>query len=122
MIRTILGFILLPALLLGSTVVYDVSYALDKKADTQFQDGLEEAGGSGSEPVSKTIQDVINILLYVAGATAVLMIVIGGFRYVTSNGEPAAASKAKNTIIYALIGIVVAAMAYSIVNFILFNI
>lgn len=114
---------LVPALLLGAVIFSDVSYAaLDQRADSQFQSGLEDAGGTGAKSVPDTIQDIINILLYVIGAAAVLMIVIGGFRYVTSNGEPAAASKAKTTIIYALIGVVVAVMAYGIVNFILNNI
>lgn len=123
MIRTLLGFMLVPALLLGTIVFADVSHAaLDERADSQFQSGLKDAGGTGAKSVPDTIQDIINILLYVIGAAAVLMIVIGGFRYVTSNGEPAAASKAKTTIIYALIGVVVAVMAYGIVNFILNNI
>lgn len=47
------------------------------------------------------------------------MIVIAGFRFVTSNGDANTVTQAKNTIIYAVIGIVVAVMAYAIVNFIL---
>ena len=53
---------------------------------------------------------------------AVIFIVIAGLRFVTSNGDANTVSSAKNTIIYAVIGIVVAVMAYAIVNFILFNI
>ncbi|MEK7620836.1 MAG: pilin [Patescibacteria group bacterium] len=65
------------------------------------------------------LKDVINIMLYLAGAIAVVMIVVGGIRYITSDGDPGAASKAKNTIIYALVGLVIAVMSYSIVNFVI---
>ena len=64
------------------------------------------------------IHIVINILLYLLGAIAVVMIVIGGIRYTTSNGDSSAIKGAKDTILYAVIGLVVAIMAYSIVNFV----
>jgi len=51
---------------------------------------------------------IVNILLFLVGAVAVIMLVIGGFRYVTSNGDQNAVSGAKNTIMYAIIGIIVA--------------
>ena len=69
--------------------------------------------------VGGVLKSVINVLLYFAGTIAVIVIVVGGIRYITSDGDPGAASKAKNTIIYALVGLVVAVMAYAIVNFIL---
>lgn len=65
------------------------------------------------------LKDVINVMLYMAGAIAVIMIVVGGIRYITSDGDPGAAGKAKNTIIYAIVGIVVASMSYAIVNFVI---
>ncbi len=69
--------------------------------------------------VSKTIQNIIDLLLYLAGMIAVIMIIVAGLRYVTSNGDPQTASKAKNTIIYAIIGLVIAILSYAIVNFVL---
>lgn len=69
--------------------------------------------------VPKVITNMINLLLFVAGAIAALMIVIGGFRYVASNGDSGSASKARDTILYAAIGLVVASLAYVLVNFIL---
>lgn len=65
------------------------------------------------------LKDVINVMLYLAGAIAVIMVVVGGIRYITSDGDPGAASKAKSTIIYALVGLVVAIMSFGIVNFVL---
>jgi len=72
--------------------------------------------------VQSTIKDVIDLLLFLVGIIAVIVIVVSGFRFVTSNGDSQQVSKAKNAIIYAVIGIVVAVMAYAIVNFILDNV
>lgn len=62
---------------------------------------------------------IVNVLLYIIGAIAVIMLIIGGIRYVTSGGDSSAVTGAKNTILYAIIGIVVAVLAYAIVNFVL---
>ena len=69
--------------------------------------------------VKATIKRVVNILLFLTGIIAVIVIIIAGLRFVTANGEPQQVSKAKTSIIYAVIGIIVAFMAYAIVNFIL---
>ena len=69
-------------------------------------------GASGS--VSK----VLNLVLGLAGGVALLVIVVAGFRFVTSQGNPDATAKSRNTIIYALIGLVVCTLAYSIVTFV----
>lgn len=61
---------------------------------------------------------VANILLFLVGAVAVIMLIIGGLRYVTSNGDQNAVTGAKNTIMYAIIGIVVAFLAYAGVQFV----
>lgn len=74
---------------------------------------------SNGPSVPKTVENAINILLFVVGAAAVIVIVVQGLRFVSSNGDPQAVSKAKNGIIFALVGLAVAAIAYAIVNFIL---
>ena len=70
-------------------------------------------GGSG------IVTTVTNILLFIAGALAVIMIIWGGMRYVTSGGESSKVTTAKNTIIYALLGLVVVALSQFIVKFVL---
>lgn len=74
---------------------------------------------ASNDSVGAILKNVIDVMLYLAGAIAVVIIVIGGIRYITSDGDPGAASKAKNTIIYALVGLVIAVMSYSIVNFVI---
>jgi hypothetical protein len=74
---------------------------------------------SGNRNLSDQIRIVVNILLFIVGAVSVIMIVIGGLRYVLSGGDSNAVNGAKNTILYAIIGIVVAILAYAIVNFVI---
>lgn len=66
--------------------------------------------------------NILNTFTFIIGAVAVLMLIIGGFRYVTSNGDAQQVTSAKNTILYAVVGIVLAVMANAIVNFVLTNI
>jgi hypothetical protein len=55
----------------------------------------------------------------IVGVAAVIMIIIGGFRYITSSGDSASVNSAKNTILYAIIGLVIVALAQVIVRFVL---
>lgn len=59
-----------------------------------------------------------NTLLFVLGTVAVIVIVIGGIRYATANGDPQKITSAKNTIMYAVVGLIVAVMAWAIVTFV----
>lgn len=70
----------------------------------------------GNSGVFKTITEV---LLYVLGAVSVIMIIIGGLRYVVSGGDSANVTAAKNTILYAIVGIIIALLSYAIINFVL---
>lgn len=65
---------------------------------------------------------ILTTLTYIIGAISVLMIIIGGIRYVTSNGDQNQITSAKNTILYAVIGLVVSILAYAIVAFVIVNI
>ncbi len=62
---------------------------------------------------------VLRIVWTIAGTIAVFMVVFGGLQYTLSNGDPQRAAKAKNTIIYSLVGLVIIISAFSIVNFVL---
>ncbi len=62
---------------------------------------------------------IVNMIIFIVGAVAVLMIVIGGLRYTLSGGDQSAVSTAKNTIIYSVVGLVVSLMSFAIVNFVL---
>jgi hypothetical protein len=64
------------------------------------------------------ITTIINVLLFIVGILCVVMIVFGGIRYTTSAGNKQAVDGAKNTIIYAVVGLIVAIVAYALVNWV----
>lgn len=86
------------------------------------QNGVNAVGGSSSQGDSTLkgkIKTVVDILLFLLGAIAVIMIVVGGLRYVLSSGDASQITSAKNTILYAVIGVIVALLAYAIVNWVI---
>lgn len=83
-------------------------------------DGSNSAktGGEKSDSVPEILKTVTNTLLFAIGAISVIFIIFGGFKYVTSNGEQASVKSAKDTIMYAVIGLVAAIAGWAIVDFI----
>jgi cytochrome bd-type quinol oxidase subunit 2 len=71
------------------------------------------------DKVSTTIASVINILLFIVGAISVLMIIIAGIMYAVSTGDTTRITRAKDAILYAIIGLVVSFLAYAIVNWVI---
>ena len=66
-----------------------------------------------------TFRTITNVLLYLIGAISVIMLIVGGLRYVVSGGDSTAVQGAKNTILYAIVGIIVAILAYAVVSFVI---
>jgi hypothetical protein len=85
-------------------------------------DGRCEDTGEGEGSLAGVIKSVINIFSILVGAVSVIMIIIGGFRYIVSNGDSNGVSGAKNTILYAIIGLVIVLFAQIIVRFVLTNV
>lgn len=65
-----------------------------------------------------SLDTVLQIVLGLAAAIAIIMLLIGSLKYITSQGDPGAVSRAKNTILYSVIGLVIVAGAFSIVTFV----
>lgn len=64
-------------------------------------------------------KQVTNTILYIVGIIAVIMLIIGGIKYVVSGGDSKKVTDAKNTVLYAIIGLVIAFLAFAIVNFVI---
>ncbi len=96
---------------------------LPANAQGSAQDGAEAAQGTGVPTQlfgdAGIVTTITNLLLFVAGALAVIMIIWGGIRYATSGGNASSVTAAKNTILYAIVGLIVAFLAFAAVNFIL---
>lgn len=72
--------------------------------------------------LTTTIGKGINTVLGLIGIVAVVMMIYGGFQFLTSAGDAAKVAKAKNIVMYSVVGLVVAVLAYAIVNFVLSHI
>lgn len=85
----------------------------------EMMKGADTTGTQGGQDVNQIIQTVVNVLFFILGAVAVIMIIWSGIRYVTSAGNATAVTSAKNTLIYSVVGLIVAMLAYAIVSFII---
>lgn len=93
---------------------------LSTLAATEATDGADAAKPTGApEDLNAQIRNITNTMLLIIGVVAVIMLIVGGFRYVLSGGNEKSVGAAKDTILFAVIGIVVALLSYAIVNFIL---
>ncbi len=93
-------------------------------AVSSAQNGLTESVNKDNQTAdlfgdNSLFETVVNLLLFLVGAISVIMLIIGGIRYILSAGDQQKVTDAKNTIMYAVIGIVLAVLAWAIVNFLL---
>ena len=99
------------------------TYAACDTVNLSISSGVDCARGNG-QPAdlfggnNSIFGRVTNVLLFLVGAISVIMLIVGGIRYVISGGDQAQVTAAKNTILYAIVGIVVAFLAYAAVKFI----
>jgi hypothetical protein len=86
-----------------------------------FATGVSGCGDAEASEgaVSGTVQKVINLLSLVVGIVAVIMIIVGGLKYITSSGDSSNVGSAKNTILFAVVGLVIVLMAQVIVRFVI---
>ena len=90
---------------------------------SSVQDGMDATGASSQGPTNLTtdvLPTVINTMLFIVGVLAVVMIIFSGIRYTSSRGDPKAVESAKSTLLYSIVGLVIAIFAYAIVNWVVF--
>jgi len=124
------------ALLISAVVIALAAGLVAAPAMTSAQDiqdnlcggaqGLSITGGDdctateeANDDVNTLITNIVNIFSIVVGIIAVIMIIVGGFKYITSSGDSGNVTSAKNTIMYAIIGLIIVALAQIIVRFVL---
>ncbi len=87
------------------------------------QDGVNAARGTDVPSTllgdGGVLSTIINTMLFIIGFLSVVMLIFGGLRYIISGGNAAAVTAAKNTILYAIVGLIIAIFAYAIVNFVI---
>lgn len=107
-----------------ATPIVMTSNVLDNQAHAEgaadlIQKGADSTGQKDSRSAGDLAKDFVNIMLFAVGILAVIMLIWGGIRYVLSGGDSGAVSSAKKTILYAGVGLIVAILAYAIVNFVI---
>ena len=110
-LQAVLGIAVVATLMTGRAMAFNV------------YDGVNAAKADGmpSELVGENgiFLQITNTILYAVGIIAVIMLIWGGVRYIISGGDSKKVTDAKNTILYAILGLVVALLSYAIVNFVL---
>ena len=95
----------------------------DTVSALSIQDGVNAARGTNQPSdlfgTGGVITSVTSILLFIVGALSVIMLIIGGLRYAISGGNTTAVTAAKNTILYAIVGLVISFLAFAAINFVL---
>ncbi len=116
------GLFIVPVLALGVSLVAPIGTGT-VSAQGEVQNGINASKGGGVPDTlfgaDSVFTKIVNILLFLIGAVSVIMLIIGGIKYTISGGDSGQVTSAKNTILYAIIGLVVAFLAFAIVNFVL---
>ena len=81
--------------------------------------GIDTVGQQKSEDFTNYVTNILNGVIGVLGLVCVVVIIIGGVNYMTSSGDAGKVKKAKDTILYGLIGLVVCVLAFALVNFVI---
>ena len=108
----VFGVSVLSTASLSGSVSAQVSKGIDTATTSEMQ-GKSIDGDSG------LIKTVVNVLLWAVGILSVIMIIFSGFRYITSAGDASKTKSAQSTLTYSVVGLIVAIMAYAIVNMVI---
>lgn len=121
-IATLFALPVMPVALVHADIAGGLNCGADLNATNIGTDTTGCADPGASDPgatVDNIIKLVINIFSLIVGVVSVIMIIIGGLKYITSGGDSGNITGAKNTILYAIIGLVVVALAQVVVKFVL---
>ena len=111
----VVGVVATLALAFATVPIAHADYNLDKGISDSKGDRVAEK----VDDPQQLVKGIVNGILYFVGILSVIMLIWGGILYTTSSGDSNKVTTAKNTIMYAVIGLVVAIFAYAIVNFVL---
>jgi hypothetical protein len=116
-----LALMLAPAVpVFAQTAQQQINNGLCAGSNLEFTDNTSGADCSTSDATDKVnnlIHTIVNLLSAIVGIVAVIMIIVGGLRYITSGGNDTSITSAKNTILYAIIGLIIVALAQVLVRF-----
>ncbi len=115
------SLLIIPIMALGVSAALQINNVnVVRATDMTLSGGVSssQADDVPQDLAGDVFKDVVNILLFIIGAVSVIMLIYGGIRYTTSGGNANSVTAAKNTIMYSIIGLVVAILAFAVVNFV----
>lgn len=117
--KSIISIAIMTCAVFGASVLSTAS--LSGSASAQVSEGINtattsEMKGKSIDGDKGLIKTVVNVLLWAVGILSVIMIIFSGFRYITSAGDASKTKSAQSTLTYSVVGLIVAIMAYAIVN------
>lgn len=120
--KSIISIAIMTCAVFGTSVLSTAS--LSGSASAQVSDGINtattsEMKGKSIDGDKGLIKTVVNVLLWAVGILSVIMIIFSGFRYITSAGDASKTKSAQSTLTYSVVGLIVAIMAYAIVNMVI---
>ena len=120
--KSIISIAIMTCAVFGASVLSTTS--LPGSASAQVSEGINtattsEMKGKSIDGDKGLIKTVVNVLLWAVGVLSVIMIIFSGFRYITSAGDTSKTKSAQSTLIYSVVGLIVAIMAWAIVNMVI---
>ena len=120
--KSIISIAIMTCAVFGASVLSTAS--LPGSASAQVSEGINtattsEMKGKSIDGDKGLIKTVVNVLLWAVGILSVIMIIFSGFRYITSAGDASKTKSARSTLIYSVVGLIVAIMAWAIVNMVI---
>ncbi len=117
--KSIISIAIMTCAIFGASVLSTAS--LSGSASAQVSEGINtattsEMKGKSIDGDNGLIKTVVNVLLWAVGILSVIMIIFSGLRYITSAGDASKTKSAQSTLTYSVVGLIVAIMAYAIVN------
>lgn len=112
-----LGLTILNSSNLLAANVFSSCSSNSKLSSTNICKSISNNNSTGN-PINNIIDSILGVITYIAGILAVILILVSGYRFVTSGGNPNAITQARQTLMYALIGIIVVAVSQSLILFI----
>ena len=115
----LLGFLAVTSLIASTPAQGAVNVWGDSRADNPTASICVSQGAAADQNVNSIIKVITSTLLFILGVVAIIMIIISGIKYVTSSGDASKIASAKNTLMYSIVGLIVAIASYAIVEFVL---
>ena len=117
----LISTLMVAVMVFGVSIIYQTGNTeIAGAINSEITSGMNATSAGTSTPTDANvvIKNVTNIMFFIIGAVSVIMLIYGGIRYTTSGGNANNVTAAKNTIMYSIIGLIIAILAFAVVNFV----